>query len=386
MLLFILAQAASVAVGPAGAPALSPAPAAQSQALAGVTSYPAAFFASVHPNTANDMIGLLPGFVFDGGSSVRGYEGAAGNVLIDGKRPVTKTENLGNLLARIQASQVERIDVIRGGAPGIDMQGKTVIANVVRKAGGGFHGLLAAQSTSLGDGREYWAARAEGSGKLGPGAWEGGLLVGEGQDGGLGEGGFASTDPAHRPVSAGHIHAQGEGATFIVNLAGEAPLAGGRLRVNTRVARNPYDSNESDSYTTPVAQTTREHQDDNPFQTEFGARYTHALGDRARLETVLLRQDRTERYSDRFQAPSDLRLFRQDTTTAETIARAVVTLQQSRGLSLELGAEAADNTFANLPEARKGEWAYEENNLLLGVLPNRCAEPYYPPYLTYLGL
>jgi len=38
-----------------------------------------------------------------------------------------------------------------------------------------------------------------------------------------------------------------------------------------------------------------------------------------------------------------------------------------------------DNTFASLPEARKGEWAYEENNLLLGVLPNRCAEPFPPP-------
>ena len=341
MLLILLAQAAAPVV------IAAPAAAAPAPPREGVTRYGPDFVAAYSPANAQEMVNRLPGFTLDAGSGVRGYEGAAGNVLIDGQRPSSKTDTIDQTLYRIPAGSIDHIDVIRGGAPGIDMQGKTVIANVVRKAGGGFHGLLAAQSTSLGDGREYWAARAEGSGKLGPGAWEGGLLVGEGQDGGLGEGGFASTDPAHRPVSAGHIHAQGEGATFIVNLAGEAPLAGGRLRVNTRVARNPYDSNESDSYTTPVAQTTREHQDDNPFQTEFGARYTHALGDRARLETVLLRQDRTERYSDRFQAPSDLRLFRQDTTTAETIARAVVTLQQSRGLSLELGAEAADNTFAN---------------------------------------
>ena len=33
--------------------------------------------------------------------------------------------------------------MIRGGAPGIDMQGKTVIANVIRKKGGGARGLLA---------------------------------------------------------------------------------------------------------------------------------------------------------------------------------------------------------------------------------------------------
>ena len=35
------------------------------------------------------------------------------------------------LLRRIPASRVDHIELIRGGAPGIDMQGQTVIANVV---------------------------------------------------------------------------------------------------------------------------------------------------------------------------------------------------------------------------------------------------------------
>jgi hypothetical protein len=347
MLLIILAQAAAAAA-PAAPAAPSPSSAvAAPAATEGVTRYNPDFFAAYRPANAQEMVNRLPGFTLDTGSGVRGYEGAAGNVLVDGQRPATKTDTLDQLLYRIPASSIDHIDVIRGGAPGIDMQGKTVIANVVRKAGGAFHGLLAYQSTSLGDGREYWAARAEGSGKLGPGTWEGGLLIGQGQDGGYGEGDFVNVDPALKPQSAGHIHAQGEGATFILNGAAEEPLLGGRLRVNTRIARNPYDSDETDTFTSPTAQSTREHQDDNPFQTEFGARYTHSLGQRMSLEAVLLRQDKTEGYADRFQTPSDLSVFHQDTTTAESIARAVLKFQQTTKLSWELGGEAADNTLEN---------------------------------------
>eukprot|EP01030_Chromulinospumella_sphaerica_P023915 gene23915-23975_t len=52
----------------------------------GVTAYPASFFAEAQPNSAMDMIARIPGFAFDEGDSVRGYGGAAGNVLIDGQR------------------------------------------------------------------------------------------------------------------------------------------------------------------------------------------------------------------------------------------------------------------------------------------------------------
>ncbi len=348
MILIFLAQAAVSAAQIPSVPSAPPAaPAQAAAATEGVTRYDPSFFAAYAPGNAQEMVNRLPGFTLDAGSGVRGYEGAAGNVLIDGQRPSSKTDTIDQLLYRTPASAVDHIDVIRGGAPGIDMQGKTVIANVVRKAGGAFHGLLAAQSTSLGDGREYWAARAEGSGKLGPGTWEGGLLIGEGQDGGQGEGTFATTDPAHKPQSAGHIHAQGEGATFTLNGAAEEPLLGGRLRVNGRINSGPYDSNESDTFTSPTVQTTREHQDDDFFQSEFGARYTHALGGRASLETVLLRQDKTERYADNFQGPGDSQIFHQNTTTAESIARAVLKFQQTLKLSWELGAEGADNTFSN---------------------------------------
>ncbi len=80
-----------------------------------------------------DMINRLPGFSFDGGDGSRGFSGNSGNVLIDGKRPTSKNEYLGNILGRIVAADVERIDVIHGSAPSIDMQGKAVVANIVLK-------------------------------------------------------------------------------------------------------------------------------------------------------------------------------------------------------------------------------------------------------------
>jgi hypothetical protein len=355
--LIILAQAAAAAAQPdtpppplpAGAVA-APKPAGQAepaQPSEGVTRYTPDFFAAYSPANAAEMVARLPGFSLDTGDSVRGYEGAAGNVLLDGQRPATKADTLDQLLYRIPASSIDHIDVIRGGAPGIDMQGKTVIANVVRKAGGAFHGLLAAQSISLGDGREYWAARAEGSGKLGPGTWEGGLLTGQGQDGGLGDGPATAVDPKGVLQQRGRIHAQGEAFQMTLNGAAEEPLWGGKLRINGRLNSQPYDSDETDSFAVPSVSSTHEHQDDNVFQTEFGARYSHGLGSRTSLETVLLRQDRSERYADNFQSPGDTQLFHQNTTTAESIARAVVKFQQSQKLSWELGAEGADNTFSN---------------------------------------
>src|SRR3954464_12348686 len=154
------AQAATAAAPDPAAPVVAP---AEQVATQGVIPYPAAFFASAQPNTAFEMIQRLPGFSFEGGDNVRGFSGAAGNVLIDGERPTSKSDNLESVIRRIPASQVERIDLIRGGAPGIDMQGKTVIANVIRKKEAAVTGLVAYSHISAYDGRQAPQARIEGS-------------------------------------------------------------------------------------------------------------------------------------------------------------------------------------------------------------------------------
>ncbi|WP_332855385.1 hypothetical protein [Duganella sp. S19_KUP01_CR8] len=114
-----LLAAALAASGAAAAADATPAP-----------SYKPDYFAQFQASSAMDMLTRLPGFVFDGGNASRGV---AGNVLINGKRPASKTDPLGEVLGRIPVAGVERIEVINGGAGGIDMQGYPTVANIVLK-------------------------------------------------------------------------------------------------------------------------------------------------------------------------------------------------------------------------------------------------------------
>src|SRR3546814_17704960 len=80
------------------------------------------------------MVLRVPGFtIVESDADVRGYAGATGNVLFDGARPTSKREDTSALLKRIPAHAVERIELIHAGAPGLDMGGYAVLANVVRR-------------------------------------------------------------------------------------------------------------------------------------------------------------------------------------------------------------------------------------------------------------
>jgi hypothetical protein len=105
-------QAAAIAQGAPPSSKVASAP------QRGVTSFPASFFAGEAPANAYDIVSRLPGFTLDLGAAARGLSDAAGNVLIDGGRPVAKGDRLDEILKRIPANAVARIDVIQGGAPG----------------------------------------------------------------------------------------------------------------------------------------------------------------------------------------------------------------------------------------------------------------------------
>jgi hypothetical protein len=115
-------------------PILAQAPvAAQIEERPNVTVYPRAFFAPNQPSNANNMVQLLPGFRIDGGNQgIRGFSGTVGNVLIDGDVPTSKEEGIDEILRRIPADAVDRIELIRAGATGIDMYGHPMLANVIR--------------------------------------------------------------------------------------------------------------------------------------------------------------------------------------------------------------------------------------------------------------
>lgn len=96
-----------------------------------VVDYPAEFFARYQPNSALDMVNVVPGFQVDDGADVRGFTNAAGNVLINGQRPSVKQDTPAQILGRIPAGNVVRIELIRGQTTSIDLQGQQVVANVI---------------------------------------------------------------------------------------------------------------------------------------------------------------------------------------------------------------------------------------------------------------
>ncbi|WP_397403910.1 TonB-dependent receptor plug domain-containing protein [Phenylobacterium sp.] len=105
-------------------------------------SYPAAFFADVQAQNALDMLDRVPGFTLVASENLRGFGDAAGNVLINGARPATKDVMLSEVLRRIPARTVERIDLLDGAATGLQGGGSRLVANVILKGSAGSSGTL----------------------------------------------------------------------------------------------------------------------------------------------------------------------------------------------------------------------------------------------------
>ena len=111
------------------------------------TSYDAAFFASFAPTSALDIARRVPGFALEqGNNDVRGFAGAAGNVVFNGARPSSKSESLETLLARIPARQVVRVELGPGDLYGSEYSGKSQVLNVILSAGAGIDGTVTASA------------------------------------------------------------------------------------------------------------------------------------------------------------------------------------------------------------------------------------------------
>ena len=89
------------------------------------------FFDRYQPLTALDMVRQLPGFDLNDGSGDRGFGSGAGNILINDRRPSAKQDAPSEILDRIPASIVKRIDLIRSQVRGIDLQGEPIVASIM---------------------------------------------------------------------------------------------------------------------------------------------------------------------------------------------------------------------------------------------------------------
>ncbi len=123
---------------------------ASAQAPAGEDTtivYPADYFTEYAPITAKDMVDRIPGAGNasgggggggprgggNPGAGGRGLGGGGGDnqVLINGKRTAGKDNDTNAMLTRINASQVDRIELIRGTSGSLDVRGGAQVINVV---------------------------------------------------------------------------------------------------------------------------------------------------------------------------------------------------------------------------------------------------------------
>lgn len=344
----MFAAAMSLALAATQAPASgnqSPPPQSSTASATGVTPYPAAFFAAAQPNTARDMVDRLPGFLFDDGDTVRGFAGAAGNVLIDGVRPTSKSDDLDSILRRIPASQVERIDLIRGGAPGVDMQGKTVMANVIRKTGATTTGLIAAANSWVpGDGRNTPTIRLEATHRADGTSIEGSLLIGQFYDDGAGVGPEVATAPNGAPISTTHDDTKGGGGQAVATAAVTTPLLGGSFRANAQLNGQQYKYDERDQDISSLSlQPTLDHQRQNKEQGEIGLTYDRAFGAKLATETLFIQQLQGEDYLEPFSEIGEVDRYREQHTNGESILRSTATYSYAGNLTIVAGGEGAFN-------------------------------------------
>ena len=318
-------------------------PVAEASNPQAVTAYPAAFFAPSQPNTALDMLTRLPGFTLNGGSAVRGFGDAAGNVLIDGERQTAKDDSLDEVIKRIPASAVLRIELIRSGAPGIDMQGKTLLANIVRRKDRGVKLAVSVSGTRWYDGRLGRGLRVEGETRLGATRIEGALALDRGIDDAAGDGTRIVIDPNSQTIKRYGEHNAGDTRTYKLTAAVEAPLWGGSTRLNGSLSSAPYRLLQDDDPLASGAADSLDVFNQNHKTGEIGLRYNHALGAKASVETVVLQQFGHYKQTDDFTAGAGVAHLRLVKKTSESIARVTIKYDPTITLSLQTGVEGDYN-------------------------------------------
>jgi hypothetical protein len=134
------------------------------------------YFTRYAPKNALDMLNQVPGFDIRESAEQRGLGQATGNVLFNGVRPSSKSDDIFSQLTRIPASQVQRVEIVDGSQldiPGLSGQ----VANVVFEASSSVSG----QFSWVPEFRPHntdpllWRGDVSVNGKSGDIAWEAAL-------------------------------------------------------------------------------------------------------------------------------------------------------------------------------------------------------------------
>jgi hypothetical protein len=311
----------------------------------GVLVFTPDFFAAQRPNTAMDMVDRVPGFTADDGTGARGFEGAVGNILINNNRPASKNDAGTDVLSRTPANQVSRIELIRGGAPGIDMQGYSVVVNVILKTARSRQSVLTLESKNFDGGRDMYGGSYQFTARDGDRSW--GLTLSDGIS-------YSDSNGVGRSVrrdGAGAVlrdevfsnDSWGGGDSVRGNFSG--PVAGGKLEATAKYGVN--DDQNWDQTQSSVALRRNAYAEDEKSG-ELGLTWIRPLKPRWTLETRAIHEFKTfdevatgnetlngaAKPEQRFNAEGD---------SSESILRALLRHEHSAALTLEAGGEVAYN-------------------------------------------
>src|SRR4051794_6060994 len=350
--------------------ALATAATAQNQAptpraaASGTTVYDAAYFAQFAPRTAYDIAQHVPGFTLDLGSTqsatgavdVRGFAGTAGNVVINGARPSTKSETLDVTLQRIPAQRVVRVELGSGDLYGSDYSGKSQVLNIVLSEAGGIDANITVSGTRRYSGYIQKNVSANALIRKGPSTFN--LSAGTGFNKQFEEGTDTLTDAATGDLvefrRKHNVYANKN--PFIGGAYALERGANDSYRVNIRWQPNRFDLEQRNR----VTPTGDPQHDDSLFQHyrdpvfELGGDVTRPVAGGA-IKIVGLATRRKRHDFDQYIQRDGLlddgaqtnggfdQLI--EATRNETIGRVSWTRANLFGLSFEAGAEAAYNTL-----------------------------------------
>ncbi|WP_245825149.1 TonB-dependent receptor plug domain-containing protein [Sphingomonas azotifigens] len=306
------------------------------------------FFANTALPTALDMVQRLPGFTLDAGNGdARGLAGNTGNVLIDGKPPASKTDGLGEILRRISAASVARIELIRGGAPGIDMQGRAVIANVVLKRTAATEKLINFQSYIYRDGYVGPDVTLQYARRDGDRRDEVSLELISDRTSGTAQGSRVRRDAAGNLLVRQDLDLWDRDRTATLRSSIRRAAGGGLLTVNGRFDYLDYPTSFIATTTEGSGSNTNATDITRQWKGELGANWTRSLGTTSELEVIALQRLGHISYDSATQIGDFASTFGQQSRNGESVLRTILRHKASKTLSFEGGGEIAYNFLDN---------------------------------------
>jgi outer membrane cobalamin receptor len=331
------------------APALAqtaPPPAPQTEASQqGVLIYTPDVFTSQQPVTALDMVSRVPGFSVIDGDGSRGFQGSVGNILINGSRPASKNDTGSSVLSRTLVAQVERIELVRGGAPGIDMQGFSVVANVITRDQSSRQSIFTGNAVLYEGGNDTYGGTWQFTARDGERTWGFTLTDGFDVNDSNGVGPVVRRDGAGSLLRSEDFSNDQRSGGNALRLNYASPFLDGLIDLTARYGINDYENLTLQTSPT-VRRESRYHEDGSSG--EFGAVFTRPLGSRLTSETRFIHEfsdtsgvSNSRTTLSRVGTPEQR--FASDSKASETILRGLVRFEPSVNLTWESGGEVAYN-------------------------------------------